>query len=376
MFPTILQRVIFRELVVVFLTALVVCVGILIVADMFDERWQSCVDAAAMMCVMQWMVLAMLPEAVPTALLFTACQVYGRMRRDMEWQAVQAGGIHYSHVVWPAFLLAGLLSGTILAVSYTALPEAEFKARKAVIKQGEALLYAKIRSAGFVTVGPYTIYARKVNGRELVDPIVKRAAANGTHDLVMQAQTGQLTIDADCGVLRMEGAAVKDGEVVGRIEEFNWDIPLPAYFGTYNPHTAREMTLSAVLARRNELNETEKNLDKDPTLTPEQLADKRRALRKEIRWLDVEVQKRPALAVGCLCFALVGCGAGIYAGFGDLLSAFVACFLPICAGHYILMICGMQWAVRYDWPPEVTVWLANAVVGTTGMALFWHATRR
>ena len=378
MFLTTLQRTILRELVQVFLTALLVCIGILIVADMFDDRWQNCADATAVLCVIQWLILAMLPEAVPTALLFATCQVYGRMRRDMEWQAVQAGGIHFSHVVMPAFALAAFLSGIILAISYTALPSAEFMARKAVIKQGEALLYAKIRSSGFVTVPPYTIYARRVNGTELVDPILKRATSNGQHDLVMQAQTGRLSIDAAFGVLRMESVAVLENEkkVGGHVEDFKWDIPLPDCFGVYYPQTAREMTLSAVMARRDLLLKEEAALDSDPTLTPEQSAEKHRALRREIRWLDVEVQKRPALAVGCLCFALVGCGAGIYAGFGDILSAFVACFLPICATHYILLICGMQWAVKYDCPPELTIWLANAAVGTAGFALFWHATRR
>src|SRR5262245_21750014 len=115
MFPTTLQRAIFRELVTVFATALLVCVCILIVADMYDDRWQSCVDAVAVLYVIQWMVLALLPEAVPTAMLFAACQVYGRMRRDVEWQAIQASGIHFSHVVVPVFILAAMLSAVILA---------------------------------------------------------------------------------------------------------------------------------------------------------------------------------------------------------------------------------------------------------------------
>lgn len=379
MFPTTLQRAIFRELVQVFLTALFVCIAILIVADMFDDRWKTCVDPVAVLCVIQWLVLAMLPEAAPTALLFATCQVYGRMRRDMEWQAVQACGIHFRHVVMPAFGFALLMSGGILAISYTLLPAAEFMARKAVIKQGEALLYAKLRSTGYVTVGAYTIYARKVNGTELVDPIIKRVAANGQTDLVMQAQTGRLCIDAACGVVRMEGVAGIDSSTtsVVSLNEMKWDIPLPDTFGVYYPQTAREMTIGAVIERRDFLLDCEKNVDKDPSLTTsEQIAEKRRALRKEIRWLDVEIQKRPALAVACLCFALVGCGAGIYAGFGDLLSAFVACFLPICATYYILLICGIQWAVRFDWPPEITVWLADATVGLAGLCLFWRATRR
>jgi lipopolysaccharide export system permease protein len=376
MFPTTLQRAIFRELLLVFITALFVCVALLIVADMFDDRWKNCVGAASVVFVIQWLVLAMLPEAVPTALLFAACQVYGRMRRDMEWQAVQAGGIHFFHVILPALLLGVAFSLGIVALSYTALPSAEFLARKAVIQQGEALIYAKLRSSGMVKIEPYTIYARRVEGRELVDPIVKREASDGKTDLVMQAATGELTIDTECGMLHLDSAAVLEPQVRGSVQRFTWEIPLPNCFGVYFPQTAREMTLSEVLTRRDELRERESTLAEDPTLDAMQVSEKRRALRGEIRWLDVELQKRPAVAVGCLCFALVGCAAGVYAGFGDILSAFVACFLPICASHHILLVCGIQWAAKGGWPPEITVWLADAIVGGAGVVMLWRATRR
>ena len=171
-----------------------------------------------------------------------------------------------------------------------------------------------------------------------MDPIVKREASDGKTDLVMQAATGELTIGTECGMLHLDSAAVLEPQVRGSVQRFTWEIPLPNCFGVYFPQTAREMTLSEVLARRDELRERESTLEEDPTLDAAQVNEKRRALRGEIRWLDVELQKRPAVAIGCLCFALVGCAAGVYVGFGDILSAFVACFLPICATHHILLV--------------------------------------
>ena len=35
-------------------------------------------------------------------------------------------------------------------------------------------------------------------------------------------------------------------------------------------------------------------------------------LHQQILWLDVELQMRPALSVGCFCFILVGCPVGIW----------------------------------------------------------------
>ena len=42
-----------------------------------------------------------------------------------------------------------------------------------------------------------------------------------------------------------------------------------------------------------------------------------------------EYQMRPALALGCLCFVLVGCPVGIWFSRSDYLSSFITCFLPI-----------------------------------------------
>jgi hypothetical protein len=82
------------------------------------------------------------------------------------------------------------------------------------------------------------------------------------------------------------------------------------------------------------------------------------------------------MAVACICFALVGCGAGLYAGFGDFLCASVASFLPVFASHYTLLVCGCHCAAKLGWPAEATVWAGDAVVGCWGLGLFWHVTRR
>ena len=60
--------------------------------------------------------------------------------------------------------------------------------------------------------------------------------------------------------------------------------------------------------------------------------------------IDAERHMRPALALGCLCFALVGCPVGIWFSKSDYLSAFITCFLPIVIVYYPLMLCGINMA--------------------------------
>src|SRR6185437_1112541 len=61
---------------------------------------------------------------------------------------------------------------------------------------------------------------------------------------------------------------------------------------------------------------------------------------QEIVALNVELQMRPALSLGCLFFILVGCPVGIWFSRSDYLSAFITCFLPIVFVYYPLMLCG------------------------------------
>jgi lipopolysaccharide export LptBFGC system permease protein LptF len=96
---------------------------------------------------------------------------------------------------------------------------------------------------------------------------------------------------------------------------------------------------------------------------------------QEIVALNVELQMRPALSLGCLFFILVGCPVGIWFSRSDYLSAFITCFLPIVFIYYPLMLCGTGMAKegRYNMVP--LVWGADAVVGLMGVILFWRLLR-
>src|SRR5439155_2884042 len=65
---------------------------------------------------------------------------------------------------------------------------------------------------------------------------------------------------------------------------------------------------------------------------------------REQATVEVELYQRPALAVGCLCFVLLGCPVGIWFSKSDYLSAFVTCFLPTLFVYYPLLLCGTNLA--------------------------------
>ena len=68
---------------------------------------------------------------------------------------------------------------------------------------------------------------------------------------------------------------------------------------------------------------------------------------------------RPALALGCLCFVLVGCPVGIWFSRSDYLSSFITCFLPIIVVYYPLMLCGINLAKSGKMLTALAIWPAN-----------------
>jgi lipopolysaccharide export system permease protein len=97
---------------------------------------------------------------------------------------------------------------------------------------------------------------------------------------------------------------------------------------------------------------------------------------REQHVIEVELYMRPALAVGCLCFALIGGPVGIWFSRADYLSAFVSCFLPTVFVYYPLLLCGTNLAKDGRIPPAVGLWAANAAVGGAAVVLYWRLLRR
>jgi lipopolysaccharide export system permease protein len=90
--------------------------------------------------------------------------------------------------------------------------------------------------------------------------------------------------------------------------------------------------------------------------------------------LETEVQMRPALALGCLCFVVIGCPVGIWFGKSDFLSSFITCFLPIVFVYYPLVLCGLNMA-KSGHSLLLSVWAPNLLMGVIGVGMFWRLTR-
>jgi lipopolysaccharide export system permease protein len=97
---------------------------------------------------------------------------------------------------------------------------------------------------------------------------------------------------------------------------------------------------------------------------------------RELIWkTEVEIQMRPALALGCLAFVLIGCPVGIWASRSDYLSVFVICFLPTVFIYYPLLLAGLNLA-KNGRVPAWTAWAADAIALLVAVVLIKRLMKR
>ncbi|MCS7272054.1 MAG: LptF/LptG family permease, partial [Gemmataceae bacterium] len=112
----ILNRLIFRELLKVFLLSLGTVTGLLVLVPVYQEASRLGLSLAQVLEAIPLTIPNMLPYTIPATTLFAACVVYGRLAHDNEVVAIKAAGVHLLVIVRPALLLGVLTTLTTAAL--------------------------------------------------------------------------------------------------------------------------------------------------------------------------------------------------------------------------------------------------------------------
>jgi lipopolysaccharide export system permease protein len=390
-FGSILHRMILWELTKVFVMSLVGITGILLMAGIVAEASQQGLGPTQILAAIPLLVPSTLPYTIPATTLFATCVVYGRLAADNEILAIKAAGINLMTVVKPGLILGLVMSGSTMGLYYRIIPYTHYLLRAMVFNDAEELLYSLLNKHHMIsgTQLPYSMFVKSVQGKKLVDPVFKRKDPNGKVDLVATAREAELRVDPVKKLLlihmRWGNGIFADGSPC-EFEDRVFDVALPPNFGNEGQRRARDMTWQEILEHRAELTAEIAGVDteiaqvsealRQPTapghLTNhlQNLADRRHFLEQQRTALDVELQMRPSLSIGCLCFILIGCPVGIWFSRSDYLSSFITCFLPIVFVYYPLMLCGTNMAKEGRLNMIPLVWGADALIGAIGVFLF------
>ena len=397
MFGSILQRMILWELTKVFVMSLVGITGILLMAGIIAEASQQGLGPGQILAAIPLLMPSTLPYTIPATTLFATCVVYGRLSADNEILAIKSAGINAIKIVRPGLLLGLAMSAATMGLYYRIIPYTHHLLRAMIFNDAQELLYSLLKKHGEIKYSsfPYQMFVKgvkdKSGDRKLLEPIFKRKNAQGAIDSVAHAREAELQVLPSRGQveIKMKHCTVwGENEANGFLEKKTLYIDLPKDFGKQNQRRPRDLTWQEILDKRIELQKKIEEIQAKiafatsprlligaPDSLPRYLKSFNEQIsqtQQEIVALNVELQMRPALSLGCLFFILVGCPVGIWFSRSDYLSAFITCFLPIVFVYYPLMLCGTGMAKEGRINMVPLVWGADAIVGLMGVILFWR----
>ncbi|AWM41840.1 putative permease YjgP/YjgQ family protein [Gemmata obscuriglobus] len=410
MFGTTLNRMIFWELVRVFLLSLGSLTGLVLVVMSVQQASQLGLSLAQLVRAVPLLVPSILPIAIPATTLFAACVVYGRLAHDNEVIALKAAGVHLFGIVKPTLLLGVLTTATTAALAHSTIPRTQQMFWDEILSDPEEVLYNMIRRDRCLRHPslPNVLYVRDVEGKRLIDVVVKRrikekdprtgAEVVMGYDMVARMHEAQLRVDVAAGTLSIEpdrlvidgknasGSAASSGAFVMDLPDSvtGKEARLKTSTLTWDELPERAAGVAAKLdritreraARQAEINQMDPNLRANAQAQIEGYNFEIAGTTKQLRNLQAEVHARPALAVSCLVFALVGCPVGVYLNRSDYLSTFMMCFLPTLLVYYPLLLAGTDMGKSGRLPMALGCWAADIVMGAVGVLLAWRLLRR
>jgi len=451
------QRMVFWELLRVFLLSLTGLTAMFVVAGVIQQANQFGLSLSQILTVIPLTVPTSLPYTIPATTLFASCVAYGRMSHDNEAVVLKAAGVDLYSLLRPALILGMLSAVATAAISYQVIPSCWRQIQEEAIRDPEETLYNILRREKMFksTNSQWVLYVRDVQGRRLIDVVLKqkkkKETPEGGYDLVARARQAKLRVDTENNLLEVRDDESDNAwtviggvsselvsrnnkpqsvplpnefqkeklreQIKGRSQSIDWpDLPEKSAGWLTGPAAAAQNLREAVLSVPKLATLDAKGLlavdaefglpsvpvldDKgkpvllpdgsplltpsgrvspDPNQRPQQAAhyqDVARFAERTARTLQLEWYMRPALAFGCIVFALIGCPVGMWANRGDYLSIFVVCFLPTLFSYYPLLLSGAGLARDGKVPMWVGVWAANAAGLLAGIILTWRLVKR
>ena len=405
-----LHRMIFWELLKVFLLSLIGLTGLFMLGGLIQQMNQLGLNFSQTIRIIPMMIVISLPYTIPATTLFASCVTYGRISGDNEAVALKAAGVDLLTVLRPAILLGLLATATTYYLATVVIPLAHQRIQVEIMRDPEQVMYNWLAREKRLVGGKsnYSVYVDNVQGRRLLDVIVKRknsvrmvegigpraeydyVARTNEARLIVDLEERTLTLDAEKWTVSSPNSSM---ETQGSRPE---KIPLPEMFNDSQIKSKPMFLESSELADRlRELKqERESDLAKQKIAIEAAARDTNPANKeshnlqllnyvgllkenqRQIRNVEYEHASRPALAVGCLIFAIIGCPMALWFSRSDYLSITVVCFLPTVLVYYPLMLSGGGMSKDGKVPMLVGVWWANAIVGIMAFLLCRRLIKR
>lgn len=391
-----MTRYVCAEILKVFLTALGALTVMFILIGLVREARDQGLNPAQVVQIIPFILPDALRYTVPATALFAAASVYGRMSGTNEVVALKSLGISPLAILWPAVALASMLSVATVWLNDVAVSWGRAGVRRVVIESVEEIVYSMLRTQRSYKSNRFSIFVMDVRDDVLVQPMIIFSAQGNTPAVTLTAETAQLRGDAAAGILSIRctnGSLDVEGQ--GRLrftDTIERQIPLDQASrdggGALLPSAMAMRDIpDQIVEQQRTITDLEQKL---AALAGHQMMsgdfvglsgaewkvrmEDLKFQRGHLYRLKTEPHRRWSNGFSCLCFVLIGAPTAIRLRNSDFLTSFFACFVPILAIYYPLLIFGVDQAKSGSLPPW-SVWLGNVILVAAG-AYQWRMVRR
>jgi len=396
-FPTmpIFTRYVLAELLKVFLVALA---GMTLFFLLFGVVRLAYYEGLGLKQVLQ-LIPYVLPDAmrfsVPATILFAACSVFGRLAAANEIIAVKASGITPMILLWPAFVLAFLVSLWAVWLNDVAVSWGYDGATRVVVEAVEEIAYGRLRQQHAYSAKKFSINVADVDGKRLISPTITLEGEGDQPSTTIICEEATLHTDLAAQTLNIscDNCSIQYGELNSEMPHLDRAIPLneashKSGGGGSPSYLAMHVIPSERIDQENHIQKLQQQFTakaayqmicgdfsqlEGPSWSAAQ-SELTEAQQRLYR-LQMEPSRRWANGFSCLCFVLLGAPLAICMRNSDFLSSFFMCFMPILICYYPLLILGVSKA-KAGFFPVCGVWAGNVILAIVGVQFMRRVYRR
>ena len=168
-----LTRYVLFELIAVFSITLAGITLLLILVGVAQKALSEGLGPGPVLRMVPYVVPVALQVSVPATILLAACSVFGRMSADNEIVAIKSLGISPMVVVYPALVLAFLVSLIAVWINDIAVSWGRTGIYRVVVESVEEVAYGRLRTQRAYTTRQFSINVKDVSGRRLIRPSIQ-----------------------------------------------------------------------------------------------------------------------------------------------------------------------------------------------------------
>ena len=392
---TVLTRYLLRAHLGPFLFAFMALTGVILINTLARQLAQLAGKGLPLDVVMQFFVLSLpsnIALTLPMAVLVSVLYTFSQLSADNEIMALKASGVDLRRLMLPLIVLASLITVGMVWFNDRVLPESNHEWRELMVDIGRKSPLFTLREQTINSIRTGDGMSRYYLRAGRISPNSNRMQDVTIYD-ISNPRVGR-TIYADSGRMAFNQSRTDLYLTLysGHVREVNLNEPetfqrvgfgqqvmkMEGVGNELERQTSsdfrgdREMSIAMMDGRidtlRTELGNVAETIAATPPSagTVRSVAERRNALRRQIREMQVEIQKKLSIAAATLVFVLLGAPLALRFPQGGV-GMVIAISLGVFALYYVGLIGGESLADRGYVSPIAAMWASNVVFAIVGL---------